>query len=126
MSLGSAFFILFIIVLSITAPRTQSAVGSAGKYYTLLEVDKNADEVQIKKQYRKLAMRYHPDKNPDKKQVKPRSDKYLMHTSISFGNHLCSFRGLLCIWKQLKCRIVASRKRTFLGFRDQNTKYFPM
>jgi preprotein translocase subunit Sec63 len=69
MSLGSAFFFLFIIILSITAPRTQSAVGSAGKYYTLLEVDKNADEVQIKKQYRKLAMKYHPDKNPDKKQV---------------------------------------------------------
>ena len=78
MSLGSAFFILFIIVLSITTPSTQSAVGSAGKYYTLLEVDKNADEVQIKKQYRKLAMKYHPDKNPDKKQVKPRSDKYLI------------------------------------------------
>lgn len=74
MSLGSAFFVLFIIILSITAPRTQSAVGSAGKYYTLLEVDKNADEVQIKKQYRKLAMKYHPDKNPDKKQVRPRSD----------------------------------------------------
>ena len=32
-------------------------------YYKILEVSENADILKIKKQYRKLAMKYHPDRN---------------------------------------------------------------
>ncbi len=33
-------------------------------YYELLEVERGADDAAIKSSYRKLAMRYHPDRNP--------------------------------------------------------------
>ena len=51
-------------------------------YYEILGISKNADASEIKKAYRKLAIKYHPDKNPDdpkaEEQFKEAAEAYEM------------------------------------------------
>ncbi len=38
-------------------------------YYEVLEIQRNATEAEIKKAFKRMAMKYHPDRNPDNKEA---------------------------------------------------------
>lgn len=63
----------------------------AKDYYQILGIPRNASEDEIKRAYRKLAMQYHPDRNPGKE--KWANDKFkdiLIQIRIKNGNRATS------------------------------------
>ena len=56
-------------------------------FYAILGVKKNASTKEIKKAYRKLAIQYHPDKNPDDPEA-----------SIKFQDIGAAYEVLFLVW----------------------------
>jgi len=54
--------------------------GRGKRLYSVLEVDPNATDEEIKRSYKRLAIKYHPDKNPD-----PASAERFKEISAAYG-----------------------------------------
>ena len=55
-------------------------------YYTILGVSEDASLDEIKKKYRNLAMKYHPDRNPDNKDAAEKRFKDISEAFYVLGD----------------------------------------
>ncbi len=74
-------------------------------YYKILGVDRNAEEKEIKKAYRKLARKYHPDVNPNDKTAEERfKDINEAHEVLSDPEKRSKYDQLGSNWQQWQRR----------------------
>jgi len=70
-------------------------------YYAVLGVDKHASQEEIKKAYRKLALKYHPDKNPGDKVAEEKFKEVAeAHAVLSDPEKRKKYDQLGSNWKQ--------------------------
>ena len=55
-------------------------------FYETLSVERDSGADEIKKAYRKLAMKYHPDRNPGDKKAEKNFKDYMTASKISVNN----------------------------------------
>ncbi len=54
-------------------------------YYEILGVDRNASEADIKKAYKKLAIKYHPDRNNESEETKKMAEKKFIDVNDAYS-----------------------------------------
>ena len=54
-------------------------------YYAILGVDKNASEQEIKRAYKKMAMKYHPDRNAESEETKKMAEKKFIDVNDAYS-----------------------------------------
>lgn len=62
---------------------------SGNSLYELLDIPKDSTDNDIKKKYRRLALKYHPDKNPDNEEAEE------MFKKINHANSILRYHGVM-------------------------------
>ena len=71
---------------------------STQDYYETLGVGRTASADELKKAYRKLAMQYHPDRNPDNKEAEAKF-KEINEVREFRLSVICTLLSVLCTLK---------------------------
>ena len=69
-------------------------------YYAILGIDKNASEQEIKKAYKKMAMKYHPDRNAESEETKKMAEKKFIDVNDAYSV-LSDPKKKVCMIKEL-------------------------
>ncbi|MCK9421155.1 MAG: J domain-containing protein [Bacteroidales bacterium] len=100
-------------------------------YYKILGVGKDASQAEIKKQYRKLAVKYHPDKNPGNKQSEEKfKEMGEAYTVLSDPEKRKKYDTLGADWKQYEQAGAWAQRgdgfsqRSQQGGRQQNSHFY--
>ncbi len=94
-------------------------------YYKILGVDKHASQAEIKKAYRKLAVKYHPDKNPGNKETESRFKEINeAHEVLSKPEKRKKYDELGENWNRFKQGGAYSGNNPFAGFGRQQGQSF--
>lgn len=99
-----------------------SKKSKAEDYYTLLGVSKDASTKEIKKAFRKLAVKYHPDKNPDE-EAKKKFEKIVEGKKISPLHHCITLLLLRCSYCQITYYFSYSSAYDVLSDSDKRKQY---
>lgn len=92
--------------------RERKKKGMGVDYYKILQVDRSAKDDDLKKAYRKLAMKWHPDKNPNNKkeaeakfkQISEAYDVPISYFSIFFTMYACfMIKWIIRLKEMLNC-----------------------
>ncbi len=87
-------------------------------YYQILDISRNASDEEIKKAYRRLALKCHPDRNPDdsyaEEKFKEISEAYGVLIDPEKGNGMTGYE-IVDLLRAQQEMVLAILRKTFFG-----------